>query len=237
VRWRVLVCVLGLLTAVTAGCGDDGERAGAAAASSAATSASVSVAPPSPSPTVDRAAVQARARAALIAPDGLVPAGGARAPKEDDDRLWAFESYCAKGVTANAAGVSTSSRRVWSGIGLYVAQVVHANSSVPGTAIVAELRANAAACKQYTQICEANCSDITMLGPVELAVPTGAEAAFALCERRDPPNAGPYHYCQAYLVRGTVVSLVSVTSGGTLGQSQSAMKKVVPIAAAALAKA
>lgn len=227
---RKIGVVLVLAALVAAGCGD----ASADRPEPAAATPSQSSATPSPVPTVDRATVQAKATAAMMAPDA-VRGIDSFTFADEDTRPYAYDNFCGKGVTADRAGVAAAHRRMWKGDATNLIQVVHANASVAGTAVLDQIRTHMAACSTYRETCASHCAAITVLGPLDPGPLAGVDSTVGSCEKWEPVGDDVFVRCVVYLARGTTVTFLS-SNGWTRDASTTMMRKVLPIAAAALAR-
>ena len=224
------VCLLAVL-AGTACSRTGAERAAAGAASVAPSPTNSASAVPTPStpPPLTKADRQRKARAGLIAPDGLVIMGGPSTPKADDDTTDAYHQYC--GFAPRTWSGRAHSYRYWAGTGLLVQQQVEGFGTGDGAVYVGQVKDNVAACRTTYQDGDGT---LRVVGPVDLGVVGGTDATFAVCVTTTS-NGRTSYWCHAYLAHGQFMTYLAVISGPTLESGTTALQQVVLLAAGPLA--
>lgn len=188
---------------------------------------------PEPTPT---------SRAPLIA-QWVLAAGldtsvvGAREP-ENEDETATPKSVCDLSPATDLRAVASHS---WDWSGTKIDNVVHrvfGYEPEPGSALVAEVRANVKKCS--TVYDWAGIWDLKIVGEQPVTRPAGVDDGFAFCEFgkiKSGSNKGDQaHLCYAFLSRGALAIELQVLELG-LSDAKAGLTKVIPVAAAALVKA
>jgi hypothetical protein len=226
-----VVCLVAVLG--SAACSDSGGEpaaTGGPPASPGLPNSATATASPTPSgpPPLAQPDRQRKARAGLIAPNGLAPMGGPSKPKTDDDTTDAYHRYC--GLVPPISGGRAHSYRYWAGQGLLVEQQVEGLGTGTGAQIVQAVKGNVADCTRTYQV---STRTFQIVGPVDLGAVGGTEAAFGVCVKFTEGGDTTF-WCHAYLARGSFVTYLAVISGPTLASSTKALKQVVLLAAGPL---
>jgi hypothetical protein len=194
--------------------------------------AAAASATPAASPTVDRSALQDRAKAATIPAKGLSMIGVSTGPKADKPVAFDVARPCGRRTSADQNDLHVAYNRTWSAQGWWVSNTVHAYGTVAGAIVVRQVRASAESCTTYTGSDE----QYTMHGAVSLPVYPDVDAGYGYCltaKRTD----GTYVSCLSFFARGNLVSSVWVVHGATQQTNTSGVQQVSAIAVDALLKA
>lgn len=218
--------------ALTAGCGTvlDGPDAVARRATESP-SATASSAPP-----FDREALSARVKKALMAPGAMVSMGVVTKPEDDLDTDETTSEYCNLRVLGEGTYNHVAHMRSWrKSPGVTVFQTTHGYSDFTGKDAVDKTRQYAQNCTTY--VLPHSDVKIELLDEVQLGTVAGVDAWYARCHKRTYGTEPPAIACEAHLGRGTLLTDIMVYSGDTLAAASAKLRKIVPIAAAALAAA
>ncbi|MFG2040194.1 hypothetical protein [Dactylosporangium sp. NPDC048998] len=215
----------------TGGCGSD--AAGAEPSSPPASASAAADAPspdPSPSPTVDKAALQDKAKAAAIGETQMKPIGVSVAPRTQEAGDFGLAPVCGQRLAVDAEAHG-SYRRVWSDQGWWIQNTVVAYTDSSGLSAVSQAKGAMEACKTYPADDEEN----TVLGPVQLPSYPGIDSSYAYCLNTKRQST-TYINCVAFLAKGNIVSTVWVIHGGTQKTNSAGVIGVGSVAAEALTK-
>lgn len=185
----------------------------------------------SPTPSVDRSALQEKAKAATIAHKGMAGIGVSTTPKEDKAVGYALTTACGKQVDADQNGVHLAYNRTWSAQGWWVSNTVHAYGTATGAEVVGQAKAAVESCKTYA----ASDGTHTLLGAVQLPGYPGVEASYGYCQSIKRTDA-TYVSCLAFLARGNLVSSLWIVRGSTQQTNSNGLIQVGSVAAEALRK-
>ena len=111
-----------------AGCGEGSTAAWAEPKRSASAAPTAG----SPSPSVDRAALQEKAKAATVAPKGFAGIGISANPKDDKPVTYNLTLACGQQPDADKNSVRVSYNRTWSATGWWVSNTAHAYGTATG---------------------------------------------------------------------------------------------------------
>ena len=211
-----------------AGCGEGSTAAWAEPKRSASAAPTAG----SPSPSVDRAALQEKAKAATVAPKGFAGIGISANPKDDKPVTYNLTLACGQQPDADKNSVRVSYNRTWSATGWWVSNTAHAYGTATGADAVKQAQAAVESCKTYT----GSDGEHTMLGPVKLPQYQGVEAGYGYCQRIKRTDA-TYVSCLAFLAKSNLVSSVWVVHGATQQTNSTGLTTVAAVAADALRKA
>jgi hypothetical protein len=227
VAGRILVFVaLGM-----GGC--DGDVTGAAPSSSPPSSAAAGPASPeySPAPTLDKAALQDKAKASAIGESQMKPIGVSVAPRTQEAGDFGLTGACGRRISADAESHG-SFRRIWSDQGWWIQHTVVAYADSSGLIVVSQAKGAVEACKSYT----AGDEQRTMLGPVQLPSYPGIDSSYAYCVSAKRNTGATYVSCVAFLAKDKIASTVWVIHGGTQKTNSAGVISVGSVAAEALTK-
>jgi hypothetical protein len=231
VRVSIVATAVGLT--LLAGCGAPERDSVAVArpARSAAPSAS-------PAPTVDRGALVARSRAAMVKPDGYRRFGApATAETERYDHNEPTSSVCNMTIIGENNVNHVANYVAWKATGFYLIQLTHGYAALTGKDAVEKVRGNAGNCTTWTERFSDGNVEFTFLETFDLGgVVAGTDASYARCDRLKFATGNELVYCEAYVAKGPLLSDVSV-SAGSVQQTKAKLNQVLPTAVAALVAA
>jgi hypothetical protein len=223
----VLIC----FALVDSGCDRRAEAPQSPVAGVTGSPASSPTATASPTLSLDRSALQDKARAAVIAPNGMAAIGVSAAPKEEAGGEFVLTAACGKKVDADVSGVHVAYYRTWSDQGWWVQNTVHAYGTTIGADAVAQARAVVESCQTYTDDNGAH----TLLGAVQLPQYPAVEARYGYCQSIERSGT-PYVSCVAFLAKGNLVSTLWVIHGSAQKTNSNGLVGVGSVAAETLRK-
>jgi hypothetical protein len=195
---------------------------------------------------VDREALAAQAKRALMDQASLLDSGGPTRAEDYVDGNFTVSAYCGMLPSGESRSGHVAHERIWYANGFSVFNITHSYHRKRGTEVLQFAHNSSQRCttyqdgvnQVYTDARGPDGSNVRydMLPPVEFTTPVGVDDSFGVCVIETYPSGLNRVVCTAYLARKNVVSIVVVLAGSIESDIRNKLLAIIPKAGTALAR-